>query len=270
MVRPTGDFWFYHPNDHIYASPSDVGVEHESVWFESEGFRLHAWFFPARIEPLGTIVHAHGNAGNITGHFQYVAMMPSLGWNVLCFDYRGYGRSQGRPARAGTIADTHAAIDCAHSRADVDGSRVVLFGQSLGGSIAAVVAAGRDDLAGVAIEGAFAGYRRVARYVCRRAWLLRGVASLLSRLLVADGFDPLDSVARIAPTPTFFIGGTADQTCDPQDTQLLFDAAGEPRSLWMIEDGTHCGAMTETDGEGCARLHEFFRSCVEGQRPTGS
>ncbi len=262
MPRLTGDRWFYYPSRREYGHPEDFGLRPESVFFESEGHGLHGWFFPAATPPKGTVIHCHGNAGNITGHFEYVVWLPARGWNVLCFDYRGFGRSEGRPSRPGTVADAHAAIDYTRSRSDVDVSRIVLFGQSLGGAIGIVVAAQRDDLRGVAVEGAFSAYRREAHFICRRSWLLWGVAPLVSRLLIAPGYDPIDHVAETAPTPTFFITGTADRICDYRQTLDLHEAAGDPKSLWVIEDGSHTGALNETDGEGPDRLDEFFTRCV--------
>lgn len=262
MQRRAADVFFYHPSRDVYALPSEFGLSYKSVFFESDGHRLHGWFLPARGTPRGTVVHCHGNAGNITGHFPYVAWMPAFGWNVLCFDYRGFGRSGGRTTRGGTVADCHAAIDYIRSRGDVDASRVALFGQSLGGAVAIVAAADRDDLVGVAVEGSFASYRREADFVCKQSWLLWGAAPLVSHLLVSPGYDAIDHVARIAPTPTFFIAGTADAICDYRQTIDLHAAAGEPKALWLIEDGRHTAALTETDGEGQNRLHAFFSSCL--------
>jgi fermentation-respiration switch protein FrsA (DUF1100 family) len=261
----TGDRWFYHPTREVYAFPEDFALAYEPVQFASDGARLHGWFLPSQGPAKGTVIHCHGNAGNITGHFPFVAWMPAFGWNVLVFDYQGFGQSEGRPTRPGTIADANAAIDYARSRGDVDEDRLVLFGQSLGGAIGIVAAAGRNDLRGVAIEGAFADYRREARFVCKHNFLLWGAAPLTG-LLVAPGYDPIDYVSRIAPTPTLFITGTADTICDYRHTLELHEAAGEPKSLWVIQDGHHTAALTDTDNEGQHRLDGFFDQCV-GKSP---
>jgi pimeloyl-ACP methyl ester carboxylesterase len=262
MSRLRGDRWFYRPTDLIYAHPEDFELTYEPVLFTSAGRQLHGWFFPAGADAKGTIVHCHGNAGNITGHFQYVAWMPASGWNVLCFDYRGFGQSEGSSSRPGTIADAHAAIDYVQSREDLEGTRVMLFGQSLGGAIAVVTAADRKDLCGVAVEGAFSDYRLEASFICRKSLLWWFGASIAGRLLIAPGCDPIDYVARIAPTPTFFITGTADSTCDYRQTLDLHRAACAPKSLWVINDGAHTTALTETDGEGQRRLDAFFNDCL--------
>jgi len=123
------DRFFYYPNAHEYGSPQEFRLACESVSFHAaDGTRLHGWFFPAEGEPVGTVLHLHGNAGNITGHFHHVAWLPGAGWNVLCFDYRGYGRSEGRVTRAGTIADAHGALNHLLGRPDVDAGRIVALG----------------------------------------------------------------------------------------------------------------------------------------------
>ncbi len=271
MERLRGDHWFYGPTREVYGAPEELNLDYESIFFESHGERLHGWFFPANLvaacdgptEPKGTVIHCHGNGGNITGHFRYVTWMPSRGWNVFVFDYRGFGQSTGHPSRPGTVADTHAAVGYAASRGDVDPGRLVLFGQSLGGAVGIVAASQRDDLRAVAIEGAFSSYRREASFVCKQHVLLWGVAPL-ARLLVAEGLDAIDYVGGIAPTPTFFITGTADRICDYRQTLDLHAAAGEPKSLWVIEDGSHTCALADTDedDEGMRRLDEFFTRWV--------
>ncbi len=256
------DRLFYHPTSAVHGHPEDFELEYESVEFTSDGNLLHGWFFPAKNAAKGTVVHCHGNAANITGHFKYVSWMPSHNWNVLCFDYQGYGLSTGKPSRQGTIDDTHAAIDYVLKRRDVDTGKIALFGQSLGGAVAIVVAAARNDLKGVAVEGAFASYQQEAVYASKNNLLLWGAASLFGSTLISPGLDPIDYVAAIAPTPTFFISGTADTICDPQQTINLHTTAGEPKSLWVIESGSHTGALTETNGEGIRRLDHFLSQCV--------
>jgi len=258
------DRWFYFPTADIYARPEEFGLNYQSVTFDSADQQLHGWFFPARGPAVGTVVHAHGNAGNVSAHFPYIAWMPASGWNVLCFDYRGYGRSGGRPSRRGTVEDTLAAIRYARSRPDVNPERIVLFGQSLGGAVALVAASERRGVRALAVEGAFATYRQAAQYVCAQSWALALTAGTLSRLLISAGCEPIDHVAHLAPTPVFFIAGKDDSICDYRQTLELHAAAAEPKRLWVIEGGRHAGAMLETDGEGPRRLDEFFRQALDG------
>ena len=245
-----GDRFFHHPTNLVYDQPEEHGLRYESVFFEGrDGLELHGWFFPATEQPRGTVIHCHGNAGNITGHYRFVAWLPARGWNVLCFDYRGYGRSQGRPTREGTVMNTHAAVDYVRTRKDVDAGRLVLFGQSLGGTVALIAGAERDDLAALVVEGAFSSYQAEARFVCRRTWWLWGVAGIVSRVLIAPGSDPADCVDRIGPVPKLFICGKRDRIVDYRQTIELYEAVSEPKRLWVMEDGGHTEALVNEETE---------------------
>ncbi|MHC5109734.1 MAG: alpha/beta hydrolase [Planctomycetota bacterium] len=261
MSGSHGDRWFYHPTREAYVQPEEIEQTFEDVFFDSESETLHGWFFPGQGPIKGTIVHCHGMGGNITGHHRFVCWLPDLGWNLLVFDYRGFGRSSGRPSRAGTVADAHAAINYAAGRADVDTGRLLLFGQSLGASVAVVVASAREELAGVVLEGVFANYRDEAQFFCRNIWWLWGVAPF-ARWMVSEGLDPMDHVDGLNSVPKMFITGSADHVCDPKDTVALHDAAAGPKSLWIIEGGNHLGALGQTEGEGPRRVEAFFSKCV--------
>ncbi len=235
------DGMFYYPSDRVWSRPADFNLSHEDVWFEtSDGVRLHGWWLPAAGgAPRGTVVHFHGNAENVTGHLVLVEWLPRAGYNVLMFDYRGYGRSQGRVTRAGTIRDGHAALDYALSRPDVDPGRLFAYGQSLGGAVAVVVVAERPEIRALVAEAAFSGYRRIAARKLRSmlwpGWLASGTAAAL----LSDGHDPIDYVHRIAPRPLLVIAGERDATCEPELAHELYAAASEPKQYWLAPGAAH-------------------------------
>lgn len=290
------DGFFFRPTRRTHALPQQFGLAHEEIRFPAgDGPMLHGWFFPCHTDSsctfqgqgqlseaapagsaagctqtpkaVGTIVHFHGNAGNITGHFPQVAWLPACGWNVFCFDYRGYGRSEGRPSRDGLVRDGHAAIDYVKSRPDVDPARIVVFGQSLGAAVAIVVVAAREDVAGLVCDGGFSHYRRIVAWHIRRNPLLRVVAFWIPWLM-DDGYDPIDSVARVAPTPLVILHGTSDDVVDPAMARELYEAAGEPKELWMIEGAGHYEALAARAEEWQPRLLAFVTKCV-GPVPAG-
>ena len=98
---------------------------------------------PDARQAKGTVVHFHGNAQNMSSHWQFVGWLARRGYNVFVFDYRGYGDSAGHAELQGVYADSHSALDYVRSRADVDPTRLLVLGQSLGGTNAiAVVGSG--------------------------------------------------------------------------------------------------------------------------------
>jgi pimeloyl-ACP methyl ester carboxylesterase len=106
---------------------------------------------------------------------------------------------------------------------------MVLFGQSLGAAIAIVVAADRNDLAGLAVEGAFARYRDAVEFVARQNWLLWPVAGIVSRAMFSDTHNPIDYAPNLPAIPKLFISGTADSIVNHQDTVDLHNRSGEPK-----------------------------------------
>jgi len=254
---------FYHPNSTKYSSPNNYRLAYESVNFSSQdGVRLHGWFFPAAGQAKGTVLHLHGNAGNITGHFEHITWLPAQGWNVLCFDYRGYGQSEGTATREGTIADANAALDYLLNRDDVDGNKVVALGQSLGGAVGIVLTAQRKEIRGLATDGAFDHYRRITKWHVWRNPLLLVVAWWVP-LLIPEGYDPIDYIDQIAPRPIFIMHGTADTIVDPRMAQRLYDTAGEPKELWLIPNADHYEAMQDMTHESHPRLLSFFQRCID-------
>lgn len=267
-VRLAG--WFFPAATNTVGSSASPGGRVHDPWKQAGGTPAPRERPPVRATPAGqgrdrargTVLHLHGNAGNMTGHFQHVAWLPAAGWNVLCFDYRGYGGSQGHVSREGTVRDAHAALDYLLGRRDVDAGRIVAFGQSLGGAIGIVLAAERSEIRGLATDGAFDSYRRVAGWHIRHNPLLLCIAWWVPRLLMGNGCDPIACVGRIAPRPLLIIHGTADGVVPANMARSLYAAAGEPKGLWLVEGADHYDALRERAEEAQARLLAFFGDCV--------
>ncbi len=253
------DSKFYYPNREIYDQPADYGLRHEDVTFRtSDGLALHGWWLPAEGTARGIVVHFHGNAANVTGHVGLIDWLPRLGYHVLMFDYRGYGRSEGRVTRAGTIRDGHAAVDYAAGRPEARDLPLLAYGQSLGGAVAVVVAAERPDVRAVVAESAFSSYRRIAARHARRLVGIDGLARLLAAVTISDGYDPIDVVGRISPRALLVIAAERDEICFPELARELYDAAGEPREYWLVPGAGHLSVAFEARGELLARVAGFY------------
>ncbi len=256
-----GDGWFYFPNQRVYAAPTDFGVDVEEVSFAAPGGpSLHGWWMKAPGEPKGTVVYCHGNAANVTLHAHYVEWLPKRGFSVLVFDYRGYGRSDGAPTRAGTVADAVAAIDLALAR---DPDHTVVFGHSLGGAIGVAAAAQRPAVRGVIAESTFSNYREIA---CSKAPLL----APLVPLFLTDGLDPDDALAALPPAPLLVVHGERDRIVPCAHGQRLFEQAHEPKELWLVPEVGHATPWRSRPEEFERRFESFFASAMASGRRRGA
>ncbi len=252
---------FYYPDRVDYGTPAGEGLAFEDVFFASrDGTRLHGWWVPAAGAATGTVVHFHGNAQNLSAHWGFVDWLPARGFNVFVFDYRGYGRSDGRPGRQGVYEDSVAALACVLGRSGVDRRRVVVLGQSLGGAQALAVL-GREGTQGVkavAIDSSFYSYRSIVRDKIREMPLLGWFRWPLSWLVIGDRYSPGPVADRISPVPLLLLHGTADEVIPPHHSQWIFDRAREPKTLLWIEGAPHTDALMDEKGPWRQRLVDFF------------
>ena len=124
----------------VAATPKLAGLQYEDIRLKtSDGIDLHGWYVPAS-QPRGTVLFLHGNAGNISHRIDSIEMFHRLGYSTLIFDYRGYGNSGGKPNEQGTYRDAEAAWRYLTEKRHIPGCRIVLFGESLGGAVAAWLA----------------------------------------------------------------------------------------------------------------------------------
>ncbi len=120
----------------LTATPRGAGLDYEEVMLHTaDGIKLHGWWVPAR-QARGAVLLMHGNAGNISHRIGYLTMFSRLGYSVLVFDYRGYGKSDGHPDEEGTYRDAEAAWQHVTAARNVPARDIVMVGESLGGGIA--------------------------------------------------------------------------------------------------------------------------------------
>lgn len=256
---------FYQPTRAETVPPPELTAV-VSVWFESgDGTRLHGWFIPAADgtprDRAPTVLHVHGNAGNIESHVWFTEFLPAAGFNLFIFDFRGYGRSEGAARRRRPlIADTAAALDMLLARPDVDPARIGMYAQSLGGAIGLNVMAERSELRSAVVMSGFSSWRDIA------AGAVGGdppgaVSRLLARVLIKDHDRPDDAIARI-DRPLLVIHGTDDRIVPASHGRRLA-AAGPTASLLEIAGGDHNGMRT-SHPEIDRHVIEFFRRTLAG------
>lgn len=187
----------------------------EERWIEtSDGVRLHAWHAAASPD-APTLLWSHGNAGNISGRVPVALAFARRGLNVLAYDYRGYGRSSGRPTESGLARDALAVYDHLRGR-DVSPGSIVAFGESLGGAVSIRLAAERPCRA-VVVLSTFPRIADVARHHYGPLGALAGNA--------------FDSASRLPDVraPLLIVHGDRDRIVPFALGRRLFDLAGEPK-----------------------------------------
>ncbi|EHG5995901.1 alpha/beta hydrolase [Escherichia fergusonii] len=233
--------FFYYPDDKIYG-PDPWSAE--SVEFTAkDGTRLHGWFIPSATGPaenaIATVIHAHGNAGNMSAHWSLVSWLPERNFNVFMFDYRGFGKSKGRPSQAGLLDDTQSAINVVRHRSDVNPQRLVLFGQSIGGAnmVSALGNGDREGIRAVILDSTFASYSSIANQ------MIPG-----SGFFMDDSYNAERFIAEVSPIPVLIIHGKADRVIPWEQGERLYDLTREPKQKITLPDGEHIDAFSERHG----------------------
>lgn len=228
-VRSVDELLALFPAKYPQGNWSPAETLFEDCWFETvDGLRLHGWYLRHET-PQAVILFAHGNAGNVTYRAALGAHLHKrFGVSVFLFDYRGYGRSEGRPSIDGLIHDARAARDYLARREEIPAKDVVLMGRSLGGAIVVELAA-KDGARGLVLESTFSSLRDVAS---------SHYPKLLVNVLVADRLDSACAIADYHG-PLLISHGDADQTIPISLGRELFKAANEPKVFVRIPGGDH-------------------------------
>ncbi len=260
----------YFPTFHEHVDRAKMPIKPEDIQFQSEdGTSLHGWYFKSLLKPEETsnctILFFHGNAQNLSTHFFTLYSAPSQGYDYFIFDYRGYGRSEGKPTPAGTVADGRAAIKWLHER---DPKRkIVVFGQSLGGIIALKSAIDMKEKAPiqfVVVDSTFSSYKAVGRKVLSRSWIT-WLFQPLGWLLLGDKEAPERHLDKLPPIPLLVIHGDQDPVIDYSLGERLFERASEPKEFWRVPGGRHTDFMWSAKGEFAKKFYDRLdQACASG------
>jgi fermentation-respiration switch protein FrsA (DUF1100 family) len=250
--------WFehsqvYHPDRVLSATGAELGRPFEDVRFKaSDGVGLNGWFFPAATNsPRArfTVLLCHGNAGNISHRLDTCVALLATGVNVFVFDYRGYGRSEGRPSEEGTYCDAQAAYQWLQQR-HFPGTNIIAFGESLGGGIAAELAA-RETVGGLVLQSTFTSIPDMGAELF--PWLP-------VRWLGKIRYDTRSKLPRLK-VPVLVMHSPSDELIGFHHGQRNFAAANEPKLFWELR-GDHNDPLADTK-HFIAGLEKFL-SLIEG------
>ncbi len=269
ITRPTPTT----PFDSFTFTPFEFGIPYDAVALPGgDGVKLPGWWM-YRADSSRVVIICIGYRGRRADMLGIGAALWRDGNNVLIFDYRGHGELAGTPVTLGyrEVQDLLSAV--AWAKSQVPDASIGVLGYSMGGSVAIMGAARSQDIRAVVADSPFASQREVVGLTVRRVLrvphgpLLNVVDLLLGHI---GGYhfkdvEPLREVPLIAPRPLLLIHGDADSVTDPRDSQALYDAAGEPKDLWLVPDVEHCGVYFADRSYYCERVTGFFRRALAEQ-----
>ncbi len=251
--------FLFFPEPEVVGAPAQAGLQYEDVYFMApDGVVLHGWFLPAPHDAPSpgaqTWLWFHGNGGNISTRVgQLERAHRLLGVQQFIFDYRGYGNSEGRPSEQGTYLDARAALAYLDNRPDVDSSRVVYFGHSLGAAVAVELAAFRPP-AGMALIAPFSSIRDMAKLVLplpMAGWIVR------------NHYNSMALMPKVH-TPLLILHGELDEIVPYSQGIKLFEAANSPKRFVTMPAASHNNAQYVAADVMAGALLEFRDGVATG------
>jgi fermentation-respiration switch protein FrsA (DUF1100 family) len=222
--------YFPHAAREHAVTPAAHGLPYEDVAIRTEdGETLHAWWVPAA-NPRGTVLHFHGNAGNISHRIDYARMFRGLGYNTLLVDYRGYGRSTGSPSESGTYQDATASRGWLTETRGLRDRDIVVFGESLGGAVACWLAA-RHAPRALVLASTFTSVPDLGSEV---------YAFLPVRLMSRIHYNTRECVSRV-DAPVLVVHSRADDIIPYAHGERIYAAAREPKAFLELAGGHNTG-----------------------------
>ncbi len=238
-------------------TPRDRGLDYEEVWlevpFENTPEKVHGWWIEPddRSHSTITILHFHGNGGNLGVNVPIFERWHQMGYAVFAIDYRGYGYSHSRfPNEERVYDDAEAAWKYLVDRRGIDPKNIVVYGHSLGGAISIELATRHPKMAGLIIEASFSSMKDMAVY--------RGWSKLVPLdLVLTHRFDSVGKLSSI-DVPILFVHGTEDKVVPGFMSQTLYDAATGDKQLHWNEGMTHNDLAIDIGEPQRQILHQFI------------
>lgn len=236
---------------------SKKGIPFQSVTLTTiDGMKLAAWYTPSRNGALILLAHGYAGVRSLEMH----ALFARSGFGALSWDFRAHGDSSGRLCTMGLLEsiDVEAALDFALDQPGVE--HVGAYGASMGAVALIEAAARREEIAALAVEGAFptleGQFQRTVHIEVLRPFV-RFFAEREAGLHMAE-LRPIDIISRIQPRPLYILQGEADTVVPPNSALRLYHAAGDPRTLWLAPNVGHVGMYAARAAQFEENLLQFF------------
>ena len=224
--------FLYRPMREISYTPAELGLDFEDVTFKTaDGLPLNGWYIPAAGSEF-TVLFCHGNGGNMAHRLDSINVFYNLGLGCFIFDYRGYGASAGKPTEEGTYLDAMAAYKWLTEERKIPPGNIIIFGRSLGASVAAQLA-GRVEAAGLVIESAFTSYVDIGK---------KFYPYMPVRWFAKFGYNTVDYIREVS-CPVMVIHSRGDELMPFEFGLELYDAANELKEFIEISGGHNDGFL---------------------------
>jgi len=245
----------YQPQHALRLTPAAANLPYEEiVFYASDGTGLSGWWIPAD-GAKGTMLFCHGNGGNIAAYLETVVIGSRLGLNVFIFDYRGYGQSGGSPSEQGTYDDAEAAWEYLVGQKKVPPEKIVVWGRSLGGPIAARTAA-RHHSGPVVLESTFTSIHDLVEE--KFGWFF-------SLFVLGYSYDTEEYLKEIH-APVLVVHSPDDETIPYGHGRNLYEAAGEPKRFLEIR-GSHNRGFLESRQVYESSINDFLTAYLPAKEP---
>jgi fermentation-respiration switch protein FrsA (DUF1100 family) len=236
----------YQPDKEVDLTPQNISLAYEDLFFPTEDKQsLNGWFIPAENAKI-TVLFCSGRGGNLSDRLQKIKFFHEMGLNTFVFDYRGFGNSSGKPSEQGLYKDARGAYDYLITRNDIDKNKIVVYGKSLGGPVAADLCLHRKAAA-LILEGAFPSLKTYVGDVG---------GFLPTEWLVSDKFDTISKVANIR-IPKLIVHGMDDEIINFSEGRMIFYKAAMPKEFVSF-DGHHDDNLYTVSEEFKNRILKFF------------
>jgi len=233
FMQPT---FLYSPVQEISNTPDELGMDFEDVVFKTEdGLRLNGWYIPAENSQF-TVLFCHGNGGNMTHRLDSINIFCNLGLSCFIFDYRGYGNSEGKTNEEGTYLDAMAAYKWLTKEKKISPDDIIIFGRSLGGSIAAQLAA-KVEARSLIIESAFTSYVDMGR---------KFYPYMPVRWFASFSYRTIDYIKDVR-CPVMIIHSRSDDVVPFEFGRELYEVANEPKEFVEIFGSHNDGFLVSSD-----------------------
>ena len=233
---------FFYPDKTVYSTPASYDLKFDDVYFASEdNTTLHAWHIYPDTETKGLLLVAHGNAQNLSSHYASWVWLIKAGYELFIFDYRGYGKSEGKAEITGSIKDTRAALNYVES---LYSGYYFVCGQSLGGTVLLNALDMRDNsrIKLVIIDSTFRGFSDIVNDKLSSFWLTWPF-QWIPYLSLSDKYDAKDKVAEV-DRPLLFLHGSLDMMISVNNSWQLFELANLPREIWIVKNTGHIQSLS--------------------------